>query len=82
MKPAPFEYCAPTDLEEALDLLARYGDEAKILAGGQSLMPLMNMRLARPRLLIDINRLPGLSHISRSADGALTIGALTRDVGE
>ena len=48
MKPAPFEYFAPTDLAEALDLLARYGDEAKILAGGQSLMPLMNMRLARP----------------------------------
>jgi CO/xanthine dehydrogenase FAD-binding subunit len=78
MKPAPFEYFAPTDLAEALELLARFGDEAKILAGGQSLMPLMNMRLARPRVLIDINRLSGLSHISRGADGALTIGALTR----
>jgi carbon-monoxide dehydrogenase medium subunit len=78
MKPAPFEYFAPTDLAEALDLLARYGDEAKILAGGQSLMPLMNMRLARPHVLIDINRLSGLSHISRSTAGALTIGALTR----
>ena len=78
MKPAPFEYFAPTDLAEALDLLARYGDEAKILAGGQSLMPLMNMRLARPRLLVDINRLTGLGHVSRSADGVLTIGALTR----
>jgi CO/xanthine dehydrogenase FAD-binding subunit len=78
MKPAPFEYFAPTDLAEGLELLARFGDEAKILAGGQSLMPLMNMRLARPRVLIDINRLSGLSHISRGADGALTIGALTR----
>src|SRR5919108_6501392 len=78
MKPAPFEYFAPTDTGEALDLLARYGDEAKILAGGQSLMPLMNMRLARPRVLVDINRLTALSHISLDADGALTIGALTR----
>jgi CO/xanthine dehydrogenase FAD-binding subunit len=78
MKPAPFEYFAPTDIEEALDLLARYGDEAKILAGGQSLMPLMHMRLARPRVLVDINRLTALSHISCGADGALAIGALTR----
>ena len=78
MKPAPFEYFAPTDMAEALDLLAHYGDEAKILAGGQSLMPLMNMRLARPRVLVDINRLSALSHISLDADGALAIGALTR----
>jgi CO/xanthine dehydrogenase FAD-binding subunit len=78
MKPAPFEYFAPTDISEALDLLARHGDEAKILAGGQSLMPLMNMRLARPRVLVDINRLPALSQISLGADGALAIGALTR----
>jgi CO/xanthine dehydrogenase FAD-binding subunit len=78
MKPAPFEYCAPTDMAEALDLLARYGDEAKILAGGQSLMPLMNMRLARPSLLVDINRLSALSHITFDASGALAVGALTR----
>jgi carbon-monoxide dehydrogenase medium subunit len=78
MKPAPFEYFAPTDITEALDLLARYGDEAKILAGGQSLMPLMNMRLARPRVLVDINRLPALSQIALGADGTLSIGALTR----
>jgi aerobic carbon-monoxide dehydrogenase medium subunit len=78
MKPAPFEYFVPTDIAETLDLLARYGDEAKILAGGQSLMPLMNMRLARPRVLVDINRLPELSHITQGADGDLTIGALTR----
>jgi aerobic carbon-monoxide dehydrogenase medium subunit len=78
MKPAPFEYFAPTDMSEALDILARYGDEAKILAGGQSLMPLMNMRLARPHVLVDINRLTALSHISLGTDGALAIGALTR----
>lgn len=78
MKPAAFEYFAPTTIEEALDLLARYGDEAKILAGGQSLMPLMNMRLARPRVLVDVNRLSALSHISLDADGTMTIGALTR----
>src|SRR5919108_5948026 len=78
MKPAPFEYFAPVDLTEALDLLARYGDEAKILAGGQSLIPLMNMRLARPGVVIDINRLSELTYISLGADGALAIGALTR----
>jgi CO/xanthine dehydrogenase FAD-binding subunit len=78
MKPAPFEYFAPVDIAEALDLLARYGDEAKVLAGGQSLMPLMNMRLARPHVVIDINRLSELSYISLEAAGGLTIGALTR----
>jgi CO/xanthine dehydrogenase FAD-binding subunit len=78
MKPAPFDYFVPTDMAEALDLLARYGDDAKILAGGQSLMPLMNMRLARPHVLVDINRLTELAHISLGTDGALTIGALTR----
>jgi CO/xanthine dehydrogenase FAD-binding subunit len=78
MKPAPFEYFAPTDMAEALDVLASYGDEAKILAGGQSLMPLMNMRLARPRVLVDINRLTELSHISLGTDATLAIGSLTR----
>jgi CO/xanthine dehydrogenase FAD-binding subunit len=78
MKPAPFEYFAPVDLPEALDLLAQYGDEAKILAGGQSLMPLLNMRLARPRVVIDINRISDLAYIAPGGDGALTIGALTR----
>ena len=78
MKPAPFEYFAPTDIAEALDLLARYGDDAKILAGGQSLMPLLNMRLARPRVLVDINRLSELTQISLDANSAFAIGALTR----
>jgi len=61
-----------------LDLLERYGDEAKILAGGQSLMPLMNLRLARPGLIIDINRLSSLDTITATPEGGLTIGALTR----
>ena len=78
MKPAPFEYFAPVELQEALDLLERYGDEAKILAGGQSLMPLMNLRLARPGLIIDINRLSSLDTITATLEGGLTIGALTR----
>src|SRR5207245_11133030 len=78
MKPAPFEYFAPAELQEALDLLERYGDEAKILAGGQSLMPLMNLRLARPGLIIDINRLSSLDTITATPEGGLTIGALTR----
>jgi carbon-monoxide dehydrogenase medium subunit len=78
MKPPPFEYCAPTELSEALALLAQYGADAKILAGGQSLMPLLNMRLARPRVLIDINRVAELAYLNVGADGALAIGALTR----
>ena len=78
MKPAPFEYFAPLELQEALDLLERYGDEAKILAGGQSLMPLMNLRLARPGLIIDINRLSSLDTITATPEGGLTIGALSR----
>lgn len=78
MKPAPFEYQAPDSLEAALDLLARHGSDAKILAGGQSLIPVMNFRLAQPACLIDLNRVPGLDFIRRGADGGLSIGALTR----
>jgi carbon-monoxide dehydrogenase medium subunit len=78
VKPAPFEYFAPTDIEEVLVLLAQYGDEAKILAGGQSLIPLMNMRLARPRVIIDINGLSDLVYTSPGSHGTLAIGALTR----
>ena len=78
MKPAPFEYFAPLEVEEALELLQQYGEEAKILAGGQSLMPLMSLRLARPAVIIDINRLSSLDSISAGPDGGLTIGALTR----
>jgi carbon-monoxide dehydrogenase medium subunit len=78
MKPAPFEYLAPLELQEALESLQQYGEEAKVLAGGQSLMPLMSLRLARPKVIIDINRLSRLSSISAAANGGLVIGALTR----
>ncbi len=78
MKPARFEYFAPTNLGEALELLKEHGDDAKVLAGGQSLMPLLNMRLARPKVIADINRVPGLDHISQTPEGGLVLGALAR----
>src|SRR3989304_2428789 len=78
MKPAPFEYFAPQNLPEALELLEQYGEEAKILAGGQGLMPLMNLRLARPNVVIDINRLSELQYIAPGSNGDLAVGALTR----
>jgi carbon-monoxide dehydrogenase medium subunit len=78
MKPAKFDYFAPASVEEALELLRRYGADAKVLAGGQSLMPLMNLRLVRPGVVIDINRIDGLAGIEPSADGGLSVGALTR----
>ena len=78
MKPAKFEYFAPTSLAEALELLEEHGDDAKVLAGGQSLMPMLNMRLALPEVVVDINRIPGLDYISPTPDGGLAIGALTR----
>ena len=77
MKPAPFEYLAPRTAEEAVDLLAEHGERAKVLAGGQSLVPLMNMRLARPAVIVDINRIRSLDYIVAD-DGVLRIGALTR----
>jgi aerobic carbon-monoxide dehydrogenase medium subunit len=77
MKPAPFKYIAATSLEQALALKAEHGDDAKFLAGGQSLIPAMNFRLARPPILIDINEIAGLSGI-RPHKGAVRIGALTR----
>lgn len=78
MIPARFEYSAPASLDEALSLLSRHGAEAKVLAGGQSLIPLMKLRLAAPPYILDINRIQGLSYI-READGFLRIGALTRE---
>ena len=77
MKPAPFEYRRPADLAETLALLAEAGDDAKILAGGQSLVPAMNFRLARPAMLIDINHVDGLAYFHEEAAG-LRIGAMTR----
>jgi CO/xanthine dehydrogenase FAD-binding subunit len=77
MKPAPFEYLDPTTVAEALALLARHGENAKLLAGGQSLVPLMNMRVGRPQYVIDLNRIEALAYI-RERDGGLAIGAMTR----
>jgi len=78
MIPAAFEYHAPTSLGEATALLARLGEDAKVLSGGQSLIPLMKLRLASPPHVIDINGIPGLAGL-READGFLRIGALTRE---
>jgi carbon-monoxide dehydrogenase medium subunit len=77
MYPASFEYYAPSTLDEALSILDRYGDEAKVLAGGQSLIPLMKLRFAAPRAVVDINRVPGLDTIAEG-DGEVRIGALVR----
>lgn len=78
MKPASFEYVAPRSLDEALLELTRSDGDAKLLAGGQSLIPLLNFRLARPSRLIDLNRVPELAYIE-PRDGGLAIGAMTRD---
>ncbi len=78
MKPAPFRYHAPETLEEALDILAEDPWEAKILAGGQSLIPAMNFRLAQPTILVDLNRLAELAYVEATDDGGLRIGAMTR----
>ncbi len=77
MKPAAFEYVRPRSLDEALAVLAERGDTAKVLAGGQSLVPLMNLRLSRPGVIVDLNPLTDLAYI-RAEDGGLAIGALTR----
>lgn len=77
MKPAPFEYHRPASLAETFELLDRYGDDGRILAGGQSLVPALNLRLATPRAVIDINRIPDLDAIRVTAEG-LVIGALVR----
>lgn len=77
MKPAPFDYVKPTSVAEAMELLARHGDMASVLAGGQSLMPTLNMRLSAPDCLVDINGLDELAGISEQ-NGRVRIGALTR----
>lgn len=78
MKPAPFDYYAPTTTDEALALLTAHGYDAKPLAGGQSLIPTMNFRLAQPAVLVDLNNLPGLAYITPTDEGGLRIGAMTR----
>ncbi len=75
MKPAPFEYAAPSSVDEALALL---DEDSKVLAGGQSLVPLLNFRLARPERIVDINRVEELAYIREGTDGGLRIGALAR----
>src|SRR5499427_493980 len=78
MIPPAFEYLRPKTVPEAIALLKQHGDEAKILSGGQSLIPMMKLRLARPGYLIDINRIAGLAYIKEEG-GFLKIGGLTRE---
>lgn len=77
MKPAPFEYLAPDSMLSALELMAMHGDGAKLIAGGQSLVPAMNFRLTQPAVLVDLNKLDELAYIKRQ-NGGLRIGAMTR----
>ena len=77
MKPPPFRYVLPESVEEALEVLGEHGDEAKVLAGGCSLVPMLNMRLARPEVLVDVNRLTALAGV-RSHNGTVTTGATVR----
>ena len=77
MKPASFDYVAARSIDEAVATLVRGGGEAKLLAGGQSLVPMLNFRLVQPAILVDINRVPGLARVAK-ASGGLRIGALTR----
>jgi len=79
MFPAAFDYRSPASLDEALGLLAQRGDDIKVMAGGQSLIPLLKLRFAQPQLVLDIGRLPGLADIKRE-DGHIRIGALVRHV--
>ena len=78
MYPSRFSYEAPNSLSEAISLLHDGGDDAKVLAGGQSLVPLMKLRFASPALLVDINNVPGLDYHREDADGTLRVGALCR----
>jgi carbon-monoxide dehydrogenase medium subunit len=78
LKLPSFRYVAPDTLDEVLDVLREYGDEAKVLAGGQSLVPLMALRLARPTVLVDLRRVPGLDNIA-ATNGSLTIGAMATE---
>jgi carbon-monoxide dehydrogenase medium subunit len=80
MYPSRFRYEAPRSLDEAISLLREGGDEAKVLAGGQSLVPLMKLRFAAPELIVDINNVPGLGYHRADPDGTLRIGALCRHV--
>ena len=76
MIPTAFEYLAPTTVAEAAELLSKHGEDAKILAGGHSLIPMMRLRLAQPGVVIDLGKIAGLSYINEK-DGGLAIGAMT-----
>ena len=78
MKPARFDLLTPSSIDEVLSLLSKHGPEARLLAGGQSLVPMMNFRLARPSILIDLNQVPDLDYINDSGN-SLVIGAMTRE---
>src|SRR5262245_3119703 len=78
MYPGRFRYASPRALDEAVELLRQADGDGKVLAGGQSLIPLLKLRFASPSLLVDINRLPGLDHITVEPDGSFRIGALAR----
>jgi carbon-monoxide dehydrogenase medium subunit len=78
MKPVPFDYYAPTSSAEALERLTELGYNGKVLAGGQSLIPAMNFRMARPAALVDLNRVPELAFIRPAADGSVALGTMTR----
>jgi CO/xanthine dehydrogenase FAD-binding subunit len=78
MKPAAFKYLVPDSLASAIEIMGQHGDEGKLLAGGQSLIPAMNFRLIQPTLLVDLNELDELDFIEPSKDGGLRIGAMTR----
>ena len=78
MKPVSFDYYAPSSVEQALDTLAELGYDGKVLAGGQSLIPAMNFRMARPSALVDLNNVSDLSYIKPTAEGGLAIGTMTR----
>jgi carbon-monoxide dehydrogenase medium subunit len=78
MKPPPFEYAAPSSIEEALELMAAEPDAASLLAGGQSLVPVLNMRMAQPALIVDLNRVEGLDRIETTPEGRVRIGAMVR----
>ena len=79
MYPVSFEYLAPEGIGEAIEFLRQYGDDAKLLAGGQSLVPMMKLRVARPKYLIDIHRIADLNYIREEA-GTIRFGAMTRHV--
>lgn len=78
MKPPPFEYYNPRTLDEALAHLAEHGYDAKVLAGGQSLVPMLNFRLAQPEVLVDLNNISDLAYIQPTEDGGVRLGAMTR----